>query len=64
MLKVQKMYNLEYGDIPNSQYERNRLLIKEAQKSPKIKTVFDEINRIRNIEYGHFDCVIYLLPNS
>lgn len=64
MIKIEKQYKAEYGDVPERQLERVSSLIRPASKSPKFKFIFDEIKRIKAIEWGNFDCVIYLLPKG
>ena len=62
MLKVEKDYLEEYGDIPYSQEKRLDYLLKETKFTKNTPNIIDEMKRIMNIEYEELSIIIWLAP--
>lgn len=64
MLKMEKEYEKEYGDIPRDSLDRIDYLL-EGTKLNRCKIhVYDEIHRIVNIKWKTISYTIYLLPKA
>lgn len=64
MLKMEKEYENEYGDIPRDSLDRIDYLL-EGSKLHRCKlSVYDEIHRIVNIKWKTISYTIYLLPKA
>ena len=64
MLKMEKEYNLEYGDIPKEHRDRIDLLLKESNLSRYNIRVYEEVKRIFAIKWKSFKYTIYILPKA
>ena len=64
MLKMEKEYLKEYGDIPKGFTSRIDELLKEANLSRYKIHVYEEVHRIFRIEWKTFKYTIYLLPKA
>lgn len=64
MLKMEKDYQKEYGDIPTDAIERYEYLLKDINLSRCKLKVYDEINRISKIKWKTISYTIYLLPKA
>ena len=64
MLKMEKEYIQEFGDIPKEYCERIDLLLKESNLSRYQLSVYTEMKRIHKINWKSFKYTIYLLPKA
>lgn len=64
MLKIEKDYLNEYGEIPNDMCSRIDWLLDNVNLKRQKKTVTGEIDRILNIKWKHISYTIYLLPKA
>ena len=64
MLKMEKEYLKEYGNIPKEFTSRIDELLKEANLSRYKIHVYEEVHRIFHIEWKTFKYTIYLLPKA
>lgn len=66
MLKVEKEYKDKYGDIPLSKEARLSILLNRLKKKKRKDriSIFDEIKRIKDIEWDSYKFIIYLLPKA
>ena len=64
MLKMEKEYLKEYGNIPKEFTYRIDELLKEANLSRYKIHVYEEVHRIFHIEWKTFKYTIYLLPKA
>ena len=64
MLKIEKEYLNEYGDIPKDELERFDYLLKDLKLSKSKVSLYDEIKRITNIPWKKLSYTIYLLPKA
>ena len=64
MLKMEKEYIEEYGDIPRDSLERIDYLLKDAKLNRCKLHVYDEIKRILGIKWKTISYTIYLLPKA
>jgi Holliday junction resolvase RusA-like endonuclease len=62
MLKIQKEYIKEYGNIKDNYSDRLNYLLKDMKL--KNKNVYDEIKRISNIKWNKLSYTIYLVPKG
>jgi len=62
MLKQEKEYKEEYGNIPSSNLERLDYLINNI--SIKNKDIYYEIERVKSINWKKESFIIYLLPKA
>ena len=62
MLKIQKEYLKEYGNIKDNYNDRLNYLLKDMKL--KNKSVYDEIKRISNIKWNKLSYTIYLVPKG
>lgn len=62
MLKIQKEYLKEYGNIKDNYSDRLNYLLKDMKL--KNKNVYDEIKRISNIKWNKLSYTIYLVPKG
>ena len=63
MIKIEKEYQKEYGDISTSYTERVAQLLLDLKPNRR-QEIYELIKQIRNIKWDHYDCVIYLLPKG
>ena len=64
MLKMEKEYEKEYGDVPKEFTSRIDELLKEANLSRYKIHVYEEVHRIFSIQWKTFKYTIYLLPKA
>lgn len=64
MLKMEKEYNKEYGDIPRDSLDRIDYILKGTNLNRCKLKVYDEIHRIVNIKWKELSYTIYLLPKA
>ena len=64
MLKMEKEYLEEYGDIPKDSLERIDYILKENNLQRCKLRVYDEIHRILGIKWKTISYTIYLLPKA
>lgn len=64
MLKIEKDYKKEYGDIPSNALSRVDYLLNKINLKRQKKSVLDEIKRISNIKWKSLSYTIYLLPKA
>ena len=64
MLKLEKEYIEEYGDIPRDSLDRIDYLLNEANLNRCKLHVYDEIRRILGIKWKTVSYTIYLLPKA
>ena len=64
MLKMEKEYLKEYGNVPRDSLERIDYLLKGSNLSKCKLHVYDEINRINSIKWKKISYTIYLLPKA
>lgn len=64
MLKMEKEYLKEFGDIPIDFLERYQVLLNENNLSRCKVHLYDEINRINHIKWKEISYVIYLIPKA
>lgn len=64
MLKLEKEYQELYGDIPDQFGSRLEYLINMVNLSRCKKSIFDEIDRIRNIKWINHEFTINILPKA
>ena len=64
MLKMEKDYEKEYGDIPKDSLERIDYLLKDTNLHRCKLRVYDEIKRISKIKWKTISYTIYLLPKA
>ena len=64
MLKMEKEYLKEYGDVPKEFTSRIDELLKEANLSRYKIHVYEEVHPIFHIEWKTFKYTIYLLPKA
>ena len=64
MLKMEKDYEKEYGDIPKDSLERIDYLLKDTKLHRCKLRVYDEIKRISKIKWKTISYTIYLLPKA
>ena len=62
MLKMDKDYIRDYGDIPCSQEKRLDYLLKETNFTKHTPKIIDEMKRIMNIDYEELSIIIWLAP--
>ena len=64
MLKEEKEYLEEFGDVPKDSIGRLDYILKDAKLSRCKTTVYDEIKRINSIKWNKVSYTIYLLPKA
>lgn len=64
MLKMEKEYITQYGDIPTDYYERLDYLIRHTHITKTKPNLIDEINRIHSIGWKKISYTIYLVPKA
>lgn len=64
MLKMEKEYLKEYGDVPFEYRDRIDKLLEEANLSHYKINVYDEVHRIFHTEWRTLKYTIYLLPKA
>lgn len=64
MLKMEKEYQKEYGDIPKSLTQRIDYILSNCNLSHCKLKVYDEIRRISSIKWKEMKFTIYLLPKA
>ena len=64
MLKMEKEYEKEYGDVPKEFTSRIDELLKEANLSRYKIHVYEEVHRIFSNQWKTFKYTIYLLPKA
>lgn len=64
MLKIEKEYLKDYGDIPEDTLARYSELLNNINLSRCKLNVYDEIKRIINIKWKTISFTIYLLPKA
>lgn len=64
MLKIEKEYIAEYGDIPETPQGRIEMLLEDINLSKCKGSVFDKIKLIDNIKWNRLSYTIYLLPKA
>lgn len=64
MLQVEKEYNDLYGDIPDQFGSRLEYLLSIVNLTKCRQSIFDEMDRIRNIKWIHHHFVINILPKA
>lgn len=64
MLKIEKEYRDMYGDIPDQFGARLEYLLTMVNLSRCRQSIFEEIDRIRNIKWIHHDLTINILPKA
>lgn len=64
MLKIEKEYLNEYGDISKDNLMRYQELLHQNSLKNSNREVFKECNRINNIKWNKLSYVIYLLPKA
>lgn len=64
MLQVEKEYQELYGNIPDKFGARLEYLLNAVNLQRCKQSIFEEIDRIRNINWIHHDFVINILPKA
>ena len=64
MLKMEKDYIKEYGDIPKDSLERMDYMLKDINLHRAKLKVYEEIDRISKIKWKTLSFTIYLLPKA
>lgn len=64
MLKIEKEYLKEYGDVPETPSGRIDYLLKSVNLRRSRGSVFDTIEEIRSIKWNKIEYTIYLLPKA
>lgn len=64
MLKMEKEYLKEYGDIPRDSLDRYQTLLNNTNLSRYKNRVYEEIKRINNIKWKEISYTIYLVPKA
>lgn len=64
MLKIEKEYLNEYGNIPKDEIDRFDYLLKDINLSRCKTTLYNEISRISKISWKKISYTIYLLPKG
>ena len=62
MLKVEKEYIKEYGDIPYAEQERLDSLLRDTKFTKNTPKIVEEINRIMKIAWEEIQIIIWLCP--
>lgn len=64
MLKIEKEYNKQYGDIPSDYNGRLDYLLKDMNLHKFKIPIFKYLEKIRNIKWKTISYTIYLLPKA
>ena len=62
MLKIEKEYLEEYGDVPETPSGRIDYLLKSVNLRRSRGSVFNTIEEIQSIKWNKIEYTIYLLP--